>query len=147
MRMKKNSAARPLVWHWLQYPPWHNPMFMTTARSTDRSTPGPSISVFRLATASTLTSETSINEISFYAWLEPGDSMTSVELQIGSAPFSNSLEDVNVNLTQSDCFSNNFGFNVCHEPGNWLDQPAPPGKLLAAPYQRRHRGGQSSLLG
>ena len=69
---------------------------------------------FHLAFASTL------NDISFWAWVEPGDTATSVELQISSVGyFGNELFDGNVSLSQSNCFTNNFGFDVCAESGNF----------------------------
>ncbi|MGB8890064.1 MAG: PEP-CTERM sorting domain-containing protein [Candidatus Korobacteraceae bacterium] len=64
--------------------------------------------------------QTTINEISFAAWVEPGDTASSVELAIGSTGFfSNNLFDETVSLTQSSCSTNNFGFNVCTETGDF----------------------------
>jgi uncharacterized repeat protein (TIGR03803 family) len=58
--------------------------------------------------------------IQFWAWLEPGDTVTSVEVQIGSSGyFSNNLFDEPVSLSQSSCFINGFGFNVCLVSGNF----------------------------
>ncbi len=69
---------------------------------------------FHLSAAST------VNDISFWAWVEPGDTATSVELQLSSVGyFGNELFDGTVSLTQSNCFTNNFGFNVCAESGNF----------------------------
>jgi PEP-CTERM motif len=66
-----------------------------------------------------LANETEIQNISFWAWVEPGDTATSVEVAIGTTPFNNDLlDETGVGLTQSDCFTNNFGFDVCHESGN-----------------------------
>jgi hypothetical protein len=49
-----------------------------------------------------------------------GDSLTSVEVAIGnSGYFSNNLFDGTVALTQSNCFANGRGFNVCQETGNF----------------------------
>jgi len=63
---------------------------------------------------------THIKEVSFYAWLEPGDTATGVEIAIGSAGyFSNNLFDGTVSLTQSHCFTNGLGFDVCQESGNF----------------------------
>jgi uncharacterized repeat protein (TIGR03803 family) len=46
--------------------------------------------------------------------------MTNVEVQIGSnGYFSNNLFDSVVNLTQSNCFTNNFGFDVCLMSGDF----------------------------
>jgi uncharacterized repeat protein (TIGR03803 family) len=58
--------------------------------------------------------------IQFWAWLEPGDTITNVEVQIGSSGyFSNNLFDGVVSLTQSSCFTNDFGFDVCLVSGNF----------------------------
>ena len=77
---------------------------------------------FHLSAASTL------NDISFWAWVEPGDVATSVELQISSTGyFGNELFDGSVNLTQSNCFVNNFGFDVCQESGNFSGPTLNPG--------------------
>jgi hypothetical protein len=59
-----------------------------------------------------------LNSIAFYAWLIPGDTISNVEVQIGPTAFSNNYGDEFVNLTQSNCFANNFGYNVCVESGN-----------------------------
>jgi hypothetical protein len=56
-----------------------------------------------------------IGGMDFWAWLEPGDTATSVEVQIGNQPFGNNLMDMTVRLTQSNCFVNGFGFDVCQE--------------------------------
>jgi hypothetical protein len=63
--------------------------------------------------------EPSVNEtvtgLAVWAWLIPGDTLSSVEVQLGTSQFGNNLFDGTVNLTPSDCFSNNFGYNVCME--------------------------------
>src|SRR5580658_5996022 len=52
-----------------------------------------------------LTASTSVEDITFWAWVEPGDVVTSTEVQIGSnGYFSNNLFDGTVSLTQSNCF-------------------------------------------
>jgi hypothetical protein len=56
-----------------------------------------------------------IGGMDFYAWLEPGDVATSVEVQIGNQAFGNNLMDMTVALTQSNCFLNPFGLDVCQE--------------------------------
>ncbi len=92
--------------------------FTTTGPSTDRWMPGRSTSAFRLATRSR--SSTPVTGIQFWAWLEPGDTATNVEVQIGRhGYFSNDLFDGTVTLTQSSCFTNEFGFDVCLESGNF----------------------------
>jgi hypothetical protein len=57
----------------------------------------------------------SIGGMDFVAWVIPGDVDTSVEIQIGNQAFGNNLMDMTVALTQSGCFVNTFGFNVCQE--------------------------------
>ena len=56
-----------------------------------------------------------LSSLKFWAWLFPGDSITNVEVSIGSAPFGSDEFDGIVNLNQSDCFTNGFGYNVCLE--------------------------------
>ncbi|MGB8885849.1 MAG: PEP-CTERM sorting domain-containing protein [Candidatus Korobacteraceae bacterium] len=71
---------------------------------------------------------TRINNISFWAWVEPGDVASSVEVQISSTGyFGNELFDGTVSLTQSNCFTNNFGFDVCAESGNYFGPALNPG--------------------
>jgi hypothetical protein len=60
-----------------------------------------------------------VENITFSAWLSPGDTLTSVGVQIGSSAFDNSLFDGTVSLTQANCVANGFGFNVCTESGNF----------------------------
>ncbi len=60
-----------------------------------------------------------INGMDFWAWLFPGDTMTSVEIQIGDGAFGNNLMDLTVDVSASDCFTNQFGYNVCMESANF----------------------------
>ncbi len=60
-----------------------------------------------------------LENISFSAWVSPGDTLTSVGVQIGTSAFDNSLFDATVSLTQANCATNGFGFNVCTESGNF----------------------------
>jgi hypothetical protein len=60
-----------------------------------------------------------IGGMDFVAWLSPGDTITSVEIQIGNQAFANNLMDMTVSLTQSGCMINVFGFAVCHESGTF----------------------------
>jgi hypothetical protein len=60
-----------------------------------------------------------LENISFSAWVSPGDTLTSVGVQIGTSAFDNSLFDATVSLTQANCVANGFGFNVCTESGNF----------------------------
>ncbi len=55
----------------------------------------------------------------FWVWLIPGDTLTSAEVQIGAAAFGNELFDQTLNFTASNCFSNQFGYNVCLESANF----------------------------
>jgi hypothetical protein len=67
-----------------------------------------------------LANSATVSDISFGAWVEPGDTVTSVEVAIGNTGyFSNNLFDATVALTQSNCFANGFGFSVCQESGNF----------------------------
>ncbi len=66
-----------------------------------------------------LANSATVSDLSFGAWVFPGDTVTSVEVAIGSSYFSNNLFDGIVNLTQSNCFANGFGFSVCQESGNF----------------------------
>ncbi len=66
-----------------------------------------------------LSSSATVSNIEFWAWLIPGDNITSVEVQMGAAAFGNELTDQVVLLSQSNCFSNSYGYNVCAETGNF----------------------------
>ncbi len=69
----------------------------------------------------------SLDGVDFWAWIEPGDTAISVEIAIGSTGyFSNDLFDETVLLTPSNCFSNNFGFDVCQEQSANFIGPALP---------------------
>jgi hypothetical protein len=57
-----------------------------------------------------------ITGMSFGAWLFPGDTVESVEISMTSEEFGGTTYfDQTVNLTSSNCFSNNLGFTVCQE--------------------------------
>ncbi|MGB8885746.1 MAG: PEP-CTERM sorting domain-containing protein [Candidatus Korobacteraceae bacterium] len=60
-----------------------------------------------------------LENVTFSAWVSPGDTLTSVGVQIGTSAFDNSLFDGMVSLTQASCLTNNFGFDVCTETGNF----------------------------
>jgi len=68
----------------------------------------------------------------FWAWLFPGDSITSVDLEIGTAPGDFSLlPDTTIALIQvGSCLSNNFGFNVCEYEGTFSFTTLPSGGPL-----------------
>jgi hypothetical protein len=74
---------------------------------------------FTVSDQFTLASNSTVNGMSFWAWLIPGDTLSSVEVQLGSAAFGNELLDVTVSPTASNCFSNQFGYNVCDETASW----------------------------
>ncbi|MGC2108395.1 MAG: PEP-CTERM sorting domain-containing protein [Candidatus Korobacteraceae bacterium] len=59
-----------------------------------------------------------VQGLDFWTLLIPGDTVTSVEVSIGSSPFGQNLFDGVMSVTQSDCFSDPFGFNLCHESGS-----------------------------
>ena len=61
-----------------------------------------------------------VGAFSFWAWLAPGDTLTNIQLSIGSTPYGTDLFNSFVNITSSsNCFSNNFGYNVCDESGSF----------------------------
>lgn len=61
-----------------------------------------------------------VNGMSFGAWLFPGDVLESAELFITSSEFGGTTYfDQVVNLSASNCFVNNFGFDVCEETGTF----------------------------
>lgn len=59
-----------------------------------------------------------INGIQFGAWVEPGDTLQSVEVQIESEPGGGTMYfDQMVNFTGSGCVANQYGYDVCTETG------------------------------
>jgi hypothetical protein len=74
---------------------------------------------FGFVTSDTFTVPTGgaqVNGLVFGAWLEPGDALASVQVSITSSEFGGTtyFSDT-VNFTQSGCFTNNYGFEVCTE--------------------------------
>jgi hypothetical protein len=68
----------------------------------------------------TLGSQSDVNGLNFAAWLFPGDVLESAELSITSSEFGGTtFFDGVVNFNQSNCTSNQFGFNVCQENGSF----------------------------
>lgn len=68
----------------------------------------------------TLSSNSTVNGLSFAAWMFPGDEMTSVEVAITSSEFGGTTyTDQTVNLTATHCAENHIGFNVCDETGSF----------------------------
>ena len=95
-----------------------------------------------------ISSSTTLGSLDFWAWVEPGDTATSAEVAIGSnGYFSNNLFDGTVSLTQSNCFTNNFGFDVCNEHGNFSGPCTGRWQLLPDPGKRRHCRRQPAVLG
>ena len=74
---------------------------------------------FSVSDSFTLGSANTATGASFWAWLIPGDTLTSVEFQIGAAAFGNELLDQTLNVTATNCFSNQFGYNVCDETASF----------------------------
>jgi hypothetical protein len=55
-----------------------------------------------------------LSEVSFYAWLIPGDFITQIDVSIGSAPYGSDLyHNTFYGLGQGNCFTNRFGYHVC----------------------------------
>ena len=62
---------------------------------------------------------TAVTGASFWASLIPGDTLTSVEFRIGAAAFGNELIGQSLNVTATNCFSNQFGYNLCDETASF----------------------------
>jgi hypothetical protein len=61
-----------------------------------------------------------INGLSFGAWMFPGDPFTGVEVAITSSEFGGTTYfDQSINLTQSGCVTNQYGYNVCTASGSF----------------------------
>ncbi len=68
----------------------------------------------------TLSSASTVNGVSFGAWLFPGDTLTSAEVSITSGEFGGTTYfDGTVSFGQGACFTNSFGYNVCTETGSF----------------------------
>jgi hypothetical protein len=66
------------------------------------------------------TGNSTINGLSFGAWVFPGDVIESVEVSITSAELGGTTYfDQQVTFTASNCFTNHFGFNLCDESGSF----------------------------
>ena len=79
---------------------------------------------FGFAVSDTFTisgSQSAVSGLSFGAWTFPGDVVESVEVTISTETLGGGTQffDDTVALTQSGCFTNNFGFNVCTETGSF----------------------------
>ena len=76
----------------------------------------------------TLGTQSDVNGLNFAAWLFPGDVLESAELSITSSEFGGTtFFDGVVNFSQSNCTSNQFGFNVCQENGSFNSVNLNPG--------------------
>jgi hypothetical protein len=61
---------------------------------------------------------TTVNGMSFGAWLFPGDVLETVDVFITSQEFGGTTYfEQTVNFTASNCFMNQGGFNICAETG------------------------------
>jgi len=66
-----------------------------------------------------LTNNFNVDGLEFWAWLSPGDTATSVEMSVTSSENGGTIYfDQVLSLTQSDCFLNHIGFDVCLETAN-----------------------------
>ena len=75
---------------------------------------------FAVSDTFTLTDFNSLTGLAFGAWLFPGDTLQSVEVSITSDEFGGTTYfDQFVNVTQSGCNTNQFGYSVCTETGNF----------------------------
>jgi hypothetical protein len=67
-----------------------------------------------------LSALSNIVEIDFWAWITPGDVLSSVQIQLGSGPFVGKAVLGPFMLSQTNCFSNIGNVNVCEESVAWL---------------------------
>lgn len=84
---------------------------------------------FAVSDSFTLSSNSTVSGLNFAAWLFPGDVLQSVEILITSSEFGGTTYfDQNVNVTQSGCIVNQFGFNVCTETASFSGVPLNAGQ-------------------
>jgi PEP-CTERM motif-containing protein len=77
---------------------------------------------FALANTFTIsTGDSTVNGVSFGAWLFPGDVLESAEVTLSTESLGGGtiFFDGVVNFTASGCFLNNYSFEVCTETGNF----------------------------
>jgi len=74
---------------------------------------------FGFRVTDSLVANGTVQGLQFWALLLPGDIVQSVEVLIGSSPFGNDLFDSVVSITQSNCFTNLYGYNLCEESGSF----------------------------
>jgi len=73
---------------------------------------------FIVSNTFTLSNSAQVNGLEFAAWLFPGDVLQSLEVSMTSDEFGGTTYfDQVVNVTQSGCIVNQFGFDVCNESG------------------------------
>ena len=101
---------------WLPFLLWLR-TYMTTVPSMDRIWAGPGSDFgFSLSDSFTVGSPANISGASFWAWLIPGDTLTSVEFRIGAAQFGNELMGQTLNVTAANCFSNQSAITFAMKP-------------------------------
>ena len=68
-----------------------------------------------------VTAPASVTGFSFALWMYPGDTLASVELSITSQAFGGTtfFQGMIGNFTESNCFANQFGFDVCQETASF----------------------------
>ncbi len=73
------------------------------------------------------TGNSNLTGLAFGAWLFPGDTLDSVQVTLTSEEFGGTtyLNQI-VNLTQSGCSGNQYGYNVCTETGMFTGGPTLP---------------------
>jgi hypothetical protein len=77
---------------------------------------------FELADSFTIsTGESTVNGVAFGAWLFPGDVLESVQVTLSTESLGQGtiFFDGRVNFTASNCFLNNYSFEVCTETGSF----------------------------
>ena len=80
-----------------------------------------------------------VTGLSFGAWLYPGDTIKSVEVSITSGINGGTTYfDHLVVFSVSGCLSNQYGYEVCAETGNFPGPTLPEWNLLAKPAERDH---------
>lgn len=67
---------------------------------------------------------TTVTGMSFGVWLSPGDVLESVEVSLTSEEFGGTTYfDGIVNVSQSGCVVNQYGFDICTETGSFTGTP------------------------
>lgn len=74
---------------------------------------------FGFAVTDSLQTSGSVTGLDFAAWVIPGDTISNIQVSFGTSPFGSNLFNGVVSLTQSNCFSNQYGYNVCIESGSF----------------------------